>query len=67
LAAWRLAKMDAVIIMAEHEPSIGLSSDWLTPKSIFDGLGLTFDLDPHIPAGRTPMSSCRRAGSTPSM
>jgi hypothetical protein len=46
--------MDAVIIMAEHEPSIGLSSDWLTPKSIFDGLGLTFDLDPAHPGWENP-------------
>jgi hypothetical protein len=30
--------------MAEHEPSIGLSSDWFTPKPIFDALGLVFDL-----------------------
>ena len=32
--------------MAEHEPSIGLSSDWYTPPEIFDTLGLVFDLDP---------------------
>jgi hypothetical protein len=35
--------------MAEHELSVGLSSDWLTPKPIFDGLKLTFDLDPAHP------------------
>jgi len=35
--------------MAEHEPSIGLSSDWFTPKPIFDALGLVFDLDPAHP------------------
>jgi hypothetical protein len=35
--------------MAEHEPSIGMSSDWWTPPEIFDALGLTFDLDPCSP------------------
>jgi DNA N-6-adenine-methyltransferase (Dam) len=35
--------------MAEHEPSIGLSSDWYTPREIFDALGLVFDLDPCSP------------------
>lgn len=35
--------------MAEHEPSIGQSDDWYTPLSIFDALGLTFDLDPCSP------------------
>ena len=35
--------------MAEHEPSIGNSSDWYTPPQIFDALGLTFDLDPCSP------------------
>ena len=35
--------------MAEHEPCIGASSDWYTPKSIFDALNLTFDLDPASP------------------
>jgi hypothetical protein len=35
--------------MAEHEPSIGLTSDWYTPPSIFAALGLVFDLDPCSP------------------
>ena len=39
--------------MAEHEPSIGLSSDWLTPPSMFAGLkrgGISrFVLDPCHP------------------
>jgi hypothetical protein len=36
--------------MSEHEPSIGLSSDWLTPQSLFDALGIKlFDLDPAHP------------------
>ena len=35
--------------MAEHEPSIGRSDDWLTPPEIFAALGLTFDLDPCSP------------------
>lgn len=37
------------MIMAEHEPSIGLSDDWYTPPEIFAALGLTFDLDPCSP------------------
>ena len=35
--------------MAEHEPSIGQSDDWYTPREIFGALGLTFDLDPCSP------------------
>jgi hypothetical protein len=29
--------------------SIGATSEWFTPKSIFEALGLTFDLDPCSP------------------
>jgi len=35
--------------MAEHEPSIGASSDWYTPPEIFKALDLVFDLDPCSP------------------
>jgi hypothetical protein len=35
--------------MAEHEPCIGQSDDWYTPREIFDALGLVFDLDPCSP------------------
>lgn len=35
--------------MAEHEPCIGASDDWYTPPSIFDALGVRFDLDPCSP------------------
>jgi hypothetical protein len=42
-------RITRVLIMAEHEPCIGLSSEWFTPPEIFDALGLTFDLDPCSP------------------
>ena len=32
-----------------HEPSIGATSDWDTPKEYFEALGLEFDLDPASP------------------
>ena len=35
--------------MAEHEPSIGATSDWYTPPEIFKALDLVFDLDPCSP------------------
>jgi len=35
--------------MAEHEPSIGATSDWYTPPEYFKALGLVFDLDPCSP------------------
>lgn len=35
--------------MGEHEPCIGASDDWYTPREIFDALGLIFDLDPCSP------------------
>jgi hypothetical protein len=31
--------------MAEHEPSIGATSEWFTPPEYFEALGLTFDLE----------------------
>lgn len=35
--------------MAEHEPCIGETSEWYTPKEIFACLQLRFDLDPCSP------------------
>jgi hypothetical protein len=35
--------------MAEHENSVGESSEWYTPPEIFAALKLTFDLDPAHP------------------
>lgn len=35
--------------MAEHEPSVGGSDDWYTPREYFDAIGLTFDIDPCSP------------------
>lgn len=35
--------------MAEHEPCVGASDDWYTPREIFAALDLTFDLDPCSP------------------
>jgi len=44
--------------MAEHEPPIGMTSDWYTPPGYFTKLGLTFDLDPASP-GRSSLRSPR--------
>lgn len=35
--------------MAEHERSVGQSSEWRTPPAYFDRIGLEFDLDPCWP------------------
>jgi len=35
--------------MAEHEPCIGATDDWYTPKWMMDALGERFDLDPCSP------------------
>jgi hypothetical protein len=43
--------------MAEHEPSIGATSEWFTPKPIFDAIGLDFDLDPAHPGWDNPYCS----------
>jgi hypothetical protein len=40
--------------MRQHEPTVGETSEWFTPKYIFDALGLTFDLDPAHPGEGTP-------------
>lgn len=36
-------------VMAEHEPSIGQSDDWYTPRDMLEALGERFDLDPCSP------------------
>lgn len=36
-------------IMALHEQSVGATSEWYTPRYIFDALGCAFDLDPAHP------------------
>lgn len=35
--------------MAEHEPSIGETSEWYTPPDMLASFGLVFDLDPCSP------------------
>lgn len=35
--------------MSIHERPVGASVEWYTPPSLFDRLGLTFDLDPASP------------------
>lgn len=35
--------------MSIHERPVGASVEWYTPPSLFDALGLTFDLDPASP------------------
>ncbi len=35
--------------MAEHEPCIGQSDDWYTPRDMLEALGERFDLDPCSP------------------
>src|SRR5262245_9942572 len=42
-SAWRNA------MVKNHERAVGESSEWRTPRFIFDALGLTFDLDPCAP------------------
>ena len=48
--------------MAEHEPCIGATDDWYTPRDIFDALGLIFDLDPCSP-GPAHWVPARETGS----
>ena len=38
------------VIVSEHEKCIGESDEWYTPKFIFDGLNLKFDLDVASPS-----------------
>lgn len=33
----------------QHEPSVGATDDWYTPREVFEALGETFDLDPCSP------------------
>jgi hypothetical protein len=46
--------------MSEHEFSVGASSEWYTPKYVFDALGLTFDLDPASPGAGLGFVPARR-------
>src|SRR5436190_13265554 len=55
---------DAGLNMAEHEPCVGMTSEWFTPVEIFDALGVTFDLDPAHPgagAKHSRSASTRRS------
>ena len=40
--------------MSVHERPVGASVEWYTPPELFDGLGLTFDLDPASPNPPVP-------------
>jgi hypothetical protein len=40
--------------MSEHEASIGETSEWFTPGTVFNALGLVFDLDPAHPGKDNP-------------
>ncbi len=37
-----------------HLPNQGSTNEWYTPASVFDALGLSFDLDPCAPPGGVP-------------
>lgn len=37
-----------------HAPVEGATSEWYTPREVFDALGLMFDLDPCAPPGGVP-------------
>lgn len=37
-----------------HAPNEGATSEWYTPREVFDALDLTFDLDPCAPPGGVP-------------
>ena len=45
--------------MAGHERT-GLTVEWCTPKSVFDALGVTFDLDVAAPEGRKTHVPCKQ-------
>lgn len=40
--------------MSAHELSIGSSSEWYTPRRVFEALGVRFDLDVSSPEGDCP-------------
>jgi hypothetical protein len=45
--------------MTVHEAPVGATVEWYTPKSLFDTLGLTFDLDPASPCPAVPWVPAR--------
>ena len=46
--------------MTVHERPVGASVEWYTPPSLFDALGLTFDLDPASPNPPVPWVPAKR-------
>lgn len=46
--------------MTVHEIPVGASVEWYTPPSLFDALGLRFDLDPASPNPPVPWVPARR-------
>ena len=46
--------------MTVHEQPVGMSVEWYTPPSLFEVLGLRFDLDPASPNPPVPWVPARR-------
>lgn len=46
--------------MTVHERPVGASVEWYTPPSLFEALGLTFDLDPASPNPPVPWVPAKR-------
>src|SRR5690348_15408106 len=42
-------KTEILLRRGMHERCVGASDDWYTPPTLFEALGLTFDLDPCSP------------------
>lgn len=47
----RVADRAIAVGMSGHQRTRGVTDEWFTPPSIFDALGLRFDLDPAAPRG----------------
>lgn len=43
-----------------HKPNQGDSDEWVTPKYIFDRIGLEYDLDPCMPEKIVPWIPCKK-------
>lgn len=46
--------------MTVHERPVGATVEWYTPPSLFDALGITFDLDPASPNPSVPWVPAKR-------
>lgn len=56
----RVSERRIAVGMGGHQAAGAVTDEWYTPPSVFEALGLAFDLDPCAPRGGLPWIPARR-------